>query len=313
MTTKRIRWAIAAAIILMIMTPALGAITKDEAAQSVLPYSKTHDALNIIGPYTYGNHPYYYAEMKTNGSLSGVLIVDGENGEIVTDKNVAEKISYTRAYFENVTPENLAAYNISKDIYTASAIVCKQRADLFKNEIPLYNADEREKLGTIVQSYQETADLFEELAKFFEKNGAVQVDIMSGNASYENAMLLTSQVKEFEEILQKLDKAYDKIMADTNTYYDVLINGAAVYNLNATQLADYKIVSDATMKQEKEIIVTQQIALIEDDKNNTEARVEKDMQLMDELLKKKGIPGFSILAVVCAVLIGGILIQKRRK
>ena len=311
MVRKWIKWIITAAIILMMIVPSLGAITKSEAEQVVLPYVKTEETVKMAGPYTYENHAYYYAEITISKTLNGVLIIDAESGNVVTDREIAKKISYTNAYFENVTPENLAAYNISKEIYVAAAASCRQTAEMFKLEIPLYKADDREKLGTIVQSYQEIAGLFDELANIYGQNSATQADIISGNASYENAVKLTNQIKEMENTLRKLDGSYDKVMADTNTYFDVLINGAAEYNLNATLYADLKLVSSTTWTQEKEIIVTQQIALIEEDKTNTEKRVETDMQLMDARLNAA--PGFGILLAVCAVLIGGILIQKRRK
>jgi len=311
MVRKWIKWIITAAIILMMIVPSLGAITKSEAEQVVLPYVKTEETVKMAGPYTYENHAYYYAEITISKTLNGVLIIDAESGNVVTDREIAKKISYTNAYFENVTPENLAAYNISKEIYVAAAASCRQTAEMFKLEIPLYKADDREKLGTIVQSYQEIAGLFDELANIYGQNSATQADIISGNTSYENAVKLTNQIKEMENTFRKLDGSYDKVMADTNTYFDVLINGAAEYNLNATLYADLKLVSSTTWTQEKEIIVTQQIALIEEDKTNTEKRVETDMQLMDARLNAA--PGFGILLAVCAVLIGGILIQKRRK
>jgi hypothetical protein len=313
MNRKWIRLAVVAAMIVMIMTPSLGVIPRDDAVQSVLPYSKTHGTLSMAGPYTYENHPYYYAEMTTNRTLSGVLIVDGESGEIITDKIIAEKISYTRAYLENVTPENLAAYEAVRETYSVSAAICRQKAELFRNEIPLYNANERQQLGTIVQSYTDAANVYDEMATLFEDVIKTQTDVVNGNASYENAIILAKQMKDFEEDLQNLGKAYDKVMADTNTYYDVLINGAATYNLNATQLRDYKLINDNTMKQEKEIMVTQQLALVKEDNENTKNRVENDMQVMDEILKTNDVPGFGVLLAICAVLITGVLIQKRRK
>jgi hypothetical protein len=313
MNRKWIRLAVVAAMIVMIMTPSLGVIPRDDAVQSVLPYSKTHGTLSMAGPYSYENHSYYYAEMTTNRTLSGVLIVDGESGEIITDKEIAEKISYTRAYLENVTPENLAAYEAVRETYSVSAAICRQKAELFRNEIPLYKADEREKLGTIVQSHIDAANVYDEMATLFEDVIKTQTDVVSGNASYENAVILANQMKDYEEDLQNLGKAYDKVMADTNTYYDVLINGAVAYNLNATQLKDYKLINDNTMKQEKEIMVTQQLALVKEDNENTKARVERDMQVMDEVLKTNDVPGFGVLLAICAVLITGVLIQKRRK
>ena len=310
MTRRWMKWVITTAIILMMIVPSLGAITKSEAEQVVLPYIKTEETVKMVGPYTYENHAYYYAEITISGKLNGVLIIDGESGKAVTDQEIARKISYTRAYLENVTPENLAAYNISKEAYVAAAASCRQTAEAFKKEIPLYEAEDREKLGTVVQSYQEIASLFDELANLYGQNSATQADVISGNASYENAMILTNQIKDIESTLKKLEGAYDKVIADTNTYYDVLINGAAKYKLNATLYADLKLVSNSNWVQEKEVIVTQQIALIDEDNTTTETRVETDMQMMDARLNAT--PGFGLLLAVCSILIVGVLIKRRK-
>ncbi|WNY24049.1 hypothetical protein MmiHf6_13740 [Methanimicrococcus hongohii] len=311
MNKNMIKLTAVAVIFLLLATPAYGTLTRDEAVQSVLPYSRNHGSLSMAGPYTYQDNAYYYAEMTTNGTLSGVLIVNGETGDVITDESIARKISFTHLYLTNVTQMNLAGYKTMKETYTASAAVCRQKAEIFNQEIPLYNSADRQKLGTIVQSYQNTAVVFDDLATLFDKIIATQEDVISGNASYENAVILENQTDEFEKLLEKLDKAYDKTIEDTNTYYDILIDGASTYGLNASQISDYKIIGNSAFNQEREVLITMQLQLIEEDRVNTNTRVETDIVLMNNLLSKSEVPGFGILAAVCALI--GIVLYGRRK
>ena len=320
MTIKGIKLAVITAIILMMITPSLGAITKSEAEQVALPYVRTDETLKIIGPYTYKNHSYYYAEITIIDSLSGVLIIDGENGKVVTDKEIAEKVSYTRASFENVTSIELEAFKRSKTVYTDVAASNRQMAELFEDEMTRHNASDRKKLEAIVNSYREEADVHDILANNMEQISATQADIISGNASYENAMILTDQKKDWEDNLQKLGKALDKLRASTNAYY-----GGPTKNDSL----------DAAMKESKEVFVTKTTADIEEEKTNTKNRVELDMKLMAARLnmtsgsetsgiKKSEVekpkvekpgaetPGFGLLFAVCSILIVGVLIKRRK-
>ena len=320
MTIKGIKLAVIAAIILMMTTPSLGAITKNEAEQIALPYVRTDETLKIIGPYTCENHSYYYAEITIIDSLSGVLIIDGENGKVVTDKETAKKVSYTRACFENVTSIELEAFKRSKIVYTDVAASNRQMAELFEDEMTRHNAADRKKLEAIVNSYREEADVHDILANNMEQISATQADIISGNASYENAMILTDQKKDWEDNLQKLGKALDKLRASTNAYY-----GGSTKNDSL----------DAAMKESKEVFVTKTTADIEEENTNTKNRVELDMKLMAARLnmtsgsetseiKKSEVekpkvekpgaetPGFGLLFACCSILIVGVLIKRRK-
>jgi hypothetical protein len=320
MTMKGIKLAVIAAIILMMITPSLGAITKAEAEEVALPYVRTDETLKIIGPYTYKNHSYYYAEITIINSLSGVLIIDGETGKVVTDKEIAKKVSYTRAYFENVTPIDLEAFNRSKTVYTEVAANERKMAELYEDEMTRHNATDRKKLETIVNSYREAADVYDILANNMGQISATQTDIISGNASYENSMILTDQKKGWEDNLQKLGKALDKLRAGTNAYY-----GGSTKNDSL----------DAAMKESKETFVTKPTADIEEENTNTKNRVELDMKLMAARLnmtsgaetsgiEKSGAeksgdekpgaetPGFGLLFAFCSILIVGVLIKRRK-
>ena len=314
MTMKGIRWIVIASIILMIVTPALGAISKENAAEAVSSHVLSGETLEMYGPYTYKNHAYYYAEMSTDTSITGILIIDAETGKIVEDLEIAKKIIYTKTYLADATPENLAAYNVTRDWYTSAAAVWREKSEAYKKEIPLYKAEERAKFETIVQSYQEAATLYEELSEIMKRAAETQADIIKGNASYENAVKFSNQMTEYENSLKKMGTLYDKIMAETNAYYDVLINGAATYKLNATQMSDYKLLSETAIRDEKDRMITQIIALIQEDNANTEERVNSEMEVMEVRLKTgNSIPGFGILAAVGMVLAVGFLIRRKEE
>ena len=312
MTMKGIKWIVIAAIILMVATPAFGAISKEDASKSVSSYVLSGETSEIYGPYTYENHAYYYAEISTEKSITGILIVDAESGKIIEDLEIAKKIVYTKTYLADATPENLAAYNVTRNWYTSAASVCREKSEAYKKEIPLYKAEERAKFETIVQSYQEAATLYDGLSDIMKRAAETQADVIKGNASYENAVKFSNQMTEYENSLKKMGTTYDKIMGETNAYYDVLINGAATYKLNATEMSDYKLLSETAIKQEKDRMITQVITLIQEDNANTEERVNSEMEVMEARLKtRNSIPGFGILAAIGMVLAVGFLIRRK--
>ena len=314
MTMKGIKWITIAAIILMIATPAFGAISKEDASKSVSSYVLSGETSEIYGPYTYENHAYYYAEISTDKSITGILIVDAESGKIIEDLEIAKKIIYTKTYLADATPENLAAYNATRDGFNNASVAYREKSEAYKKEIPLYKAEERAKFETIVQSYQEAATLYDGLSDIMKRAAETQADIIKGNASYENAVKFSNQMTEYENSLKKMGTIYDKIMGETNAYYGVLINGAATYKLNATEMSDYKLLSETAIKQEKDRMITQVITLIQEDNANTEERVNSEMEVMEVRLKtRNSIPGFGILAAVGMVLVAGFLIRRKEK
>lgn len=333
MNKNIVKLAAVAFALLVLATPALGTLTADEAAQALIDttYMYGHDHYSMFG-FTYQNNKYYHAEltrggtleggMSTGGTLSGVLIINAETGELVTDEETAKKISYARAYLIDMKRSEIEDYRAGKELYTTSATICRQKVEIYKQELPHFNTADQQKLRTIVQSYQEAAIVFDELADLFGKIILVMEDIADGKASYENVMLLTDYIDEYEKLLNKLDGAYENMIADASTYFDILIEGASRYGVNANQMSDNKINTTNELNLERELLITLQIRFIEEERERLKQRVDTDIKLMNEVIgnneirndevKNNEIPGFGILLALCA-LIGLALFTRRKK
>ncbi|WNY25562.1 hypothetical protein MsAc7_11140 [Methanolapillus millepedarum] len=297
--------------ILMMLTPALGAISLEDAWITAGGYSIGDGEQMDMNLYTLESHPYYFVEYSVNNTLTGVLVIDGETGEVVKDSETVQKISYTNFYLKNVTQEYISGLNISAQVYKASSDFCNKQADLFKKEIPTLKDGDRQKLGTIAQSYQEAGTAYGEMATLYGEVAVVASDVVSGNRSYENAMKLTGQMDELEKILIKLGTAYDHVIADMNIYFDILIENPEAYRVNKTQMEDYKVLFNTNWPQEKELIVNALLQSIEDDRENTKNRTEVDVQLMDVRVKTAEMPGFTFFLTAAVLGLAAIVAGKK--
>lgn len=298
--------------LLLLITPAFAAITQDEAWNISNKYAKTDETIGIAEIITYQSHPYYYVEYSKNGYVTGVLILDAENGEIVKDENIWDKITFTHYYLYNVTNESIAGYNISAETFKSSVLVCEQKAELYKKELQYYKEGHRNQISPIVDSYAEAAELFGKMAVLCEEHVIVQSAVVNGDRSYENAMILYDYISDYEKILYELDPVYDEIGELTDVYYDILIENANYYQVNKTLMEDYKIVSQNAIKQEKNYIIQQQIAIIEKDRNDTQERMTLDKKLIKERIESVEIPGFGVLIAISSILTVGFLLRKKK-
>ncbi|MDV0445473.1 hypothetical protein MmiAt1_10530 [Methanimicrococcus sp. At1] len=300
-------------VFLFLIAPASAALNMEEAREKALEYAGSGEWRDVSGPYTYQSHPYYYAEYGKGYDTTGLLILDGETGEIITNKETAEKISYTHYYLADVNASYISGYESNRDVYKLSAAACRQKAEMFKSELPAYKEADRKKVELSAAAYSNIAVQWDELAALFDRIIPVLTDVKDGNLSYENAVILTEQVEEFEKALKGIGKSYDEIIEVTGIYCDVLLANSNLHTLSDQQVEDYKLLTVTALKQEKKEIVENQLSYIELDNKEMEEKTKSDMQFKDAKLEKAETPGFGLLAAVCAVFIGTVLYGRKRK
>lgn len=302
-------------IALFLISPVYGETIKEtqQAADTAVAYATSGEEAWAHGPYFYQSHPYYYIQFLTDENLTGVLILDAENGEIVKEIDTIEKISYTVWYLNNVTSEIIPAYNITVDTYQKSAVRLNETAETLEQEARFMSEGDKNKVNDAAEAYRNMAILIEEYADMLSNTIPIMEDIVNGNKSYENAIKLAEENDKVEKVIIKMDPAYDDVIENTNAYYDILIEKSSTYRLNKTLTQDYKTTFNNVWTQEKSIIVTAGLDAFEEDRQTVKEKQERDVQLAKDRIKTAEAPGFGILLAICAILISCILINRKKK
>ncbi|MDY0266107.1 MAG: PGF-CTERM sorting domain-containing protein [Methanimicrococcus sp.] len=300
-------------VLILLIVPASAAMTMTQAKEKALEYAKNDEWRDVSGPYSYQSKSYYYVEYGKSYNATGILVLDAETGDIIKDKNIAEKVAYTHYYLWNVTDKYITDTENAIDVYKLSAVVCRQKSDMFKSELPAYKDADRKKVEQSVNAYSEVAGLWDQKASVMEEMIPILKDITSGNKSYESAMIITKKIDEFEKTLNSISTAYDKISESTDIYCDVLIANSNLHAMTNQQVEDYRTATKTVLKQEKKQLITEQLNLIEAEKKEMDENITRDMKFMDARIEKAETPGFGIVVAVSALLIVGMFMRNRRK
>ncbi|MDR2944321.1 MAG: hypothetical protein LBU81_04465 [Methanosarcinales archaeon] len=302
-------------MILFLISPAYGEMlnSTQEAADTAVAYAAAGEETWAYGPYYYQSHSYYYIQYLTNGTLTGVLLLDGENGEIIKETETVEKISYTIWYLNNVTPEVIPAYNITVDTYQKTVPALNEMARKLEQEARQMSGEDKTKTNDAAAAYKEMAVLIEEYADTLSNTIPTMEAVASGNRSYENAIKLTEEYGEVEKVLIEMGQSYDNVIENVNAYCDILIENSSKYGLNKTLMQDYKTVFNTNMEQEKALFVTANLDAFEEDRLTVKEHQEEDTRLAEERIQITEIPGFGMLLSICAVLLVCCLISRKKK
>ena len=297
-------------IALLVMTSSAYAISQTDAEQIALKYRYDDENLKVYGPYTYELSSYYMADfypINDDGLTNGVLIINAETGEFLKDRETAKKIALTHFIVENndVYIDNHAGlaevYSREEKIQRESTKTIENASELMKNQ----------SFGTMIEAVKKTADAYASLNETITKIDALENKIKNGNKSYENALEIRRLNDEYISLLEGLVEMDDEYKAHLIRYYDELGHTPG-YNSDRYSWDNSK---ESHLKSHDAVINDRrnELELEKENKDICDSYISFAVDPENQRISDEQVPGFGILLAVCAILIGGVLIQKRRK
>ena len=274
-----------AAIILLLITPALGVISEYEAQGAVAKYQHDDEIAIAYGPYTYMDHPYYYIEFKTGNIKTGVMFIDGISKEPITDKSIMEKIAYTHYALGDIDFASLTQMaQVSTELRQIPIMVRDLNNYVNENQraIAYLNSSEQKKINDMLNILNKMNYSAMKIANTSDEFIAIGRDALNGNKSYDNAKKIMNaangMARDFDEF-----SAVVKEMSAIDEEFDM-----------SGELIQLEIVSDELRRLEQD----------------AEKNVSWDVSSAESRINS--IPGFGMLFAVCSLLIGGVLIKRRK-
>ena len=269
-------------IALILATPALGALNEYEAGAAATKYQHTGEIATAYGPYTYLNHPYYCVEFDTNGSVTGVVIIDGISGELA-DMETARKISYAHNLLREINADSINSLVQDSTDFKNLAKEMKNLSDEIENNqlttSPYLNSSTKQQMKDISKVVIKMEMSMTKLATTLDNQIVLERATLNGNKSYENAVKIMNGYNEtarnMDELIPILREA-ESIMEE-----DMGITELEVYN-------------DELKRAEQDL----------------QKSVDWDISSMES--RANEIPGFSLLISICSILIVGVLIKRRK-
>ena len=265
-------------------TPALGALNEYEAATAAAKYQYDNELARAYGPYTYLNHPYFYVEFATAGTTTGVVIVDGISGNLVDNTDTARKISYTHNVLKDIDSSSVSSdAQDAADFRQLSKEMRDLNDEIDKNQLTtsIYlNESEKQQMRDLSRVIVKMEISITNFANTLDKQVIAERDVLNGNKSYENSVKITNGYKEMARNADELIpifKEFESIIGES------------------LGIAELEVYNDELKRVEQEL----------------QRSVNWDISSMES--RKNSVPGFGVLLAICAVLITGVLIQKRRK
>ena len=272
-------------IMLLLITPAFGAISKDEASEAAAKYQRNGEVPIVYGPYTYMDQPYYYIEFRNEDIKTGVIFIDGVSKKPVTDREISEKIVYSHYILNGVDSESLTQIEqASLEFRKFSQMTKDLNSNSNENQQKIASLDpsEKKKLDDTLNALNKINNSVTNIADKYDVFVATGKDGLGGNKSYDNAkkMMDTSNsmaqdFNEFSLVAQELSS----------------INEGFDMSEVLTQMESFSS-ELKKLERDSENAILSDVASAESRTNAT--------------------PAFSILFSVCSLLIVGVLIKRRK-
>ena len=273
------------AVMLLLITPAFGAISEYEASETAAKY--LHDGETVVahGPYTYMSQPYYYIEFRTGNTKTGVMFIDGTYNEPITDKATEEKIAYTHYALKNLDSASLTQIEqASSELQNFKAMIKNLNSYVNENKQAIASLDssEQNKINDTVNALNKMDNPTTVLADKFDEYVVIGKDVLNGNKSYDNAKKIMDMTNGMSKNLDEFILVA-KELSSTNEELGM-----------SDRLIQFEVVSDELKELDQ----------------NTENTISEDVKSAES--RKKPVPGFGLLFTVCSILIVGVLIKRRK-
>ncbi|MDV0446729.1 hypothetical protein MsAg5_05810 [Methanosarcinaceae archaeon Ag5] len=298
-------------LILILITPAFGAISQFQAAEAAKPYQHDGELSYAYGPYTYEGRPYYYISFTTNDTQTGTLVVNGEDGTIVKDTDTIRKIVFTHFMLQDITSDSVASdiSNLTeskKDEQEFGSI-----GQTMKRLLPYLKTEDEEKVKGLISSFSKLEADFQKMNQIDEETIKIEKDVVGGNKSYENAKKISDQYQKAIDIGNEFMDDFKNAVNQMNAFYDIFIDNSNYYRTNKNEWIEDKKEFNIEMEgtiDELEVLLSELTYLI-----NTEATksIEWDVESAESRISANETPGFSFFLTAAILGLAAIVVGKR--
>ena len=166
----------------------------------------------------------------------GTVIIDGESGTVVKDKNVVEKIVFTYLILQDVNSENIA-----EEIKTIAELKTVQSelntlSEIFSSLIPYLRSSDADKVKNFERTIVQLDKSFSPFITLQEEYVNIEKDVLSGNKSFENADKLFKLSKQSINQAEEFKSVMMDFLNDMNTFFDIFIDNANYYGVNKNEI-----------------------------------------------------------------------------
>ena len=291
-------------------------ISQYEAKNIAEKYMQKDEIVTVYGPYTYMNHPYYYIKMQTpegkiEGLISGLIILNGETGAIVKDKNIMQKVIYTHHKIENDIGTDA---EISKQNYKTcleGEYEFNKLSDEWNNRKTYFPASSKNYSSVEEMSiwFSYMGRLSGKMARDYEELIRIETDILKGNKSYENVNAASVQQKLIhnskKEFLQFEERCCDTML--NNPDLCTKIGGITIREIAERKLKAIDELGHLNAQEKWEQDLNGQV----DREVEFAYRKSGVYENFTSNTNQKSTPGFGIILAIASILAIGILRRKQ--
>lgn len=308
---KKWIWGLALVVaVLFMIAPAYGLITKDNAKQIASGYQYSDELIEIYGPYTISNQPYYFADYyprEDDGQTTGALIIDAETGEIVKDTGIINKMIMMHSWFAPISSDRIddlemasAYYQICIEFMEEDIEITEESSEVMKQK----NYSKNIKVSRQIQNYSN------DLKKNTDRKIIVCKKIVSGEYSYENALELKNLTEDYISLLEDYLIAREEYRVQSVLYYDM--GNTVGYNSDRYSWEKSRENYLAGLDLDTEII-QEELDIEMQNKELKETYVAFTAESIPIRTADSETPGFGIAVAVSALLVAGMFMRNRRK
>ena len=291
-------------------------ISQYEAKSIAEKYAQKDEIITVSGPYTYMNRPYYYIEMHTyesriEGYKSGLIILNGDTGAIVKDKNIMQKVFYTHYKIKMDIEVNAETTKLNYGTYLENENIFNKNSNGLNDWKILYVLSSKN-----YSSLEEMSKLSSDMGKLSGKIGRdheelirIESDILRGNQSYENVNAAYAQQKIIrnsqKELFQLEEKYYDHLLNNPDLYkkiLDITISESAANKMKAIEKSE-----NLKVREQWEQDLNDQVNR-EADFAYSKSEIYENFTLNTI---RKSTPGFGIILAIASILTIGLLRRKQ--
>lgn len=308
---KKWIWSLALVVVALFMiVPAYGLITEDNAKQIASDYQYSDELIEIYGPYTISNQPYYFADYyprNNDSQTTGALIIDSNTGEIVKDTGITNKMIMMHSWFAPISSNWIddlemasAYYQICIEFMEEDIEITEESSEVMKQK----NYSEIIKVSRQIQNYSK------DLKKNTDQKIIVCKKIVSDEYSYENALELKNLTEDYIDLLEDYLIAREEYRSQSVRYYDM--GNTVGYNSDrySWERSRENYLTNLDLDTE---IIQEELDIEMQNKELKETYVAFATESIPTRTADSEIPGFGIVVAISALLIVGMFMRNRRK
>jgi hypothetical protein len=317
----KFKYLIAIALFILLSTCLITSaeqLSNYEATKIASLYTFDDEICEAFGPYEYEDNTYYVCSIYEDDAIKTEIIIDANNGDVVTTENVAKYlIKHDLILYYLYNEDSLSLSIEYADLY-------RQNVDIFKSDHDFW-IDIRDSASNSEQknNAQEAADIsleiksaYEQYVNVTDKIIEIQTRIKSGGTLEDAEDIYEAETESYnveKQFLVTLNDAIDRFPV----IYDTILDTNYRYDISEDEWKQYKSADVTFFKREKDA-VTSNIAYWESMKTTLDDDTQRFYESMQDRVKEvdaanaNTVPGFTSYFVVISFLILGLFIKNKK-